>query len=81
VAMRLHISLADDLVAELDRRVGRRRRSAFIGQTVRHALDDERRWDDIEAALDAIADTGHEWDDDPTAWVRAQRAGDPRRVG
>jgi len=79
--MRLHISLADDLVAELDRRVGRRRRSAFIGETVRHALDDERRWEDIEAALEAIPDTGHEWDDDPAAWVRAQRAGDTRRVG
>jgi hypothetical protein len=79
--MRLHISLADDLVAELDRRVGRRRRSAFIGETVRHALDDERRWADIEAALDAIPDTGHEWDEDPGAWVRAQRAGDERRVG
>jgi predicted transcriptional regulator len=81
VAMRLHISLSDDLVAELDRRVGRRRRSAFIGQTVRQALDDERRWEDIEAALEAIPDTGHEWDDDPAAWVRAERAGDARRVG
>jgi hypothetical protein len=59
--MRLHISLADDLVAELDRRVGRRRRSAFIGETIRHALDDERRWEDIDAALEAIPDTGHEW--------------------
>jgi predicted transcriptional regulator len=79
--MRLHISLSDDLVAELDRRVGRRRRSAFIGQTIRQALDDERRWEDIEAALEAIPDTGHEWDDDPAAWVRAERAGDARRVG
>jgi Arc/MetJ family transcription regulator len=79
--MRLHISLEDDLVAELDRRVGRRRRSAFIGQTVRRALEDERRWEDIEAALDAIPATGHEWDEDPGAWVHAQRAGDARRVG
>jgi hypothetical protein len=79
--MRLHISLDADLVAELDRRVGRRRRSAFIAETIRHALDDERRWEDIEAALEAIPDTGHEWDDDPAAWVRAQRTGDARRVG
>jgi Arc/MetJ-type ribon-helix-helix transcriptional regulator len=79
--MRVHISLADDLVAELDRRVGRRRRSAFIGQTIRRALDDERRWEDIEAALDAIPDTGHDWDDDPAGWVEAQRAHDARRVG
>jgi len=81
VAMRLHISLADDLVAELDRRVGRRRRSAFIAQTVQRALDDEQRWQDIEAALDAIPDSGHEWDDDPAGWVSAQRASDLGRVG
>jgi hypothetical protein len=79
--MRLHISLEDDLVAELDRRVGRRRRSAFIGQTIRRALDDERRWEDIEAALAALPATGHGWDEDPGAWVRAQRRGDERRVG
>jgi hypothetical protein len=81
VAMRLHISLDDDLVAQLDRRIGRRRRSAFIAQTVRRALDDERRWEDIESALDAIPASGHDWDDDPAAWVRSQRAGDLRRVG
>jgi Arc/MetJ family transcription regulator len=79
--MRLHISLEDDLVAELDRRVGRRRRSAFIGQTIRKALEDERRWEHIEAALAALPASGHDWDDDPGAWVRAQRHGDVRRVG
>jgi hypothetical protein len=79
--MRLHISLDDDLVAELDRRVGRRRRSAFIAGAVREALDDERRWDLIESALGSIPDTGHDWDDDPAAWVREQRRADPRRVG
>lgn len=79
--MRLHISLDDGLVEELDRRVGRRRRSVFIGETVRRALEDERRWEDIEAGLGALADTGHEWDADPAGWVRAQRFGDPSRVG
>ena len=71
--MRLHIVLEDELVAELDRRAGARRRSAFIGQVVPRALEDERRWDDIEAALGSVADCGHEWDDDPAAWVRRQR--------
>jgi metal-responsive CopG/Arc/MetJ family transcriptional regulator len=79
--MRLHIALDDDLVADLDRRVGPRRRSAFIAELIRRGLEDERRWDDIEAALGAIADTGHEWDDDPATWVRAQRHGDARRAG
>jgi Arc/MetJ family transcription regulator len=78
--MRVHISLDDDLVAELDRRVGRRRRSAFIAATLRKALDEERRWERIEASLGTIPDAGHEWDDDPAAWVRSQRRGDRRRV-
>lgn len=79
--MRLHISLDDSLVARLDERVGPRRRSEYIGETIRLALDDERRWEDIEAAAAAIPDRGHEWDADPAAWVRAQRRGDDRRVG
>ena len=79
--MRLHIALDDDLIAELDRRAGARRRSAFIAQVIRRALEDERRWDDIEAALGTISDTGHEWDEDPADWVRRQRRGDPRRTG
>jgi metal-responsive CopG/Arc/MetJ family transcriptional regulator len=79
--MRLHISLDENLVAELDRRVGRRERSAFIAATLRRALDDERRWEDIEAAVSAVAEEGHAWDSNPAAWVRAQRRGDERRVG
>ncbi len=79
--MRLHISLDDELVEELDRRVGTRRRSSFIAETLRRALDDERRWADIEAGLGALAGEEHEWDTDPAAWVRAQRRSDPTRVG
>jgi hypothetical protein len=79
--MRLHISLPDDLVAELDRRAGARGRSAFIVSAIREALDDERRWDLIESAIGSIPDTGHEWDDDPAGWVREQRFADPDRVG
>jgi Arc/MetJ family transcription regulator len=78
--MRLHITVDDELVAELDQRAGSRRRSAFIAELIRRGLDDERRWDDIEAALGAIPDEGHEWDDDPGEWVRHQRA-DQRRIG
>lgn len=78
--MRLHINVDDALVAELDQRAGARRRSAFITELLRRGLEDERRWDDIEAALGAINDTGHDWDDDPAGWVRAGRA-DPRRTG
>lgn len=79
--MRMHIVLEDELVAELDRRAGRRRRSAFIVELIKRGIDDERRWDDIESSLGALADTEHDWDTDPAAWVRAQRHGDARRVG
>jgi metal-responsive CopG/Arc/MetJ family transcriptional regulator len=79
--MRLHIALEDELVAELDRRVGPRRRSAFISELIKRGLDDERRWEDIEAALGALADTDHDWDADSSAWVRAQRRGDLNRAG
>jgi len=79
--MRVHIALDDGLVAELDRRVGPRRRSAFIADLIRRGLEDEQRWDDIEAALGALSATTHDWDDDPAAWVREQRHGDARRAG
>lgn len=79
--MRVHITLEDDLVARLDERVGSRRRSAFISETVRRALEDERRWEDIEAGLGALAETEHDWDADPAGWVAAQRRGDAKRVG
>ena len=81
MAMRLHISLEDELVEELDARVGPRGRSAFIAETIRRALDEERRWDAIEAALGSIDDVGHAWAEDAAAWVRDQRRTDSDRVG
>jgi len=79
--MRLHISLDNELVWELDQLVGPRGRSPFIANAVRRAVDAERRWRKIESAFGTIADSGHEWDDDPAAWVHAQRRADERRVG
>ncbi len=79
--MRVHVALEDEIVAELDRRVGRRQRSAFIAELIKRGLEDERRWDDVEAALGALAGTTHEWDDDVAGWVRAQRRGVEYRVG
>jgi metal-responsive CopG/Arc/MetJ family transcriptional regulator len=79
--MRVHITLDDALVAQLDTRVGKRRRSAFISETVRRALEDEQRWQVIESGLGMLAERKHEWDADPAGWVRAQREGDPTRVG
>jgi metal-responsive CopG/Arc/MetJ family transcriptional regulator len=81
MAMRLHITLDEELVDELDELVGPRGRSAFIAESVKESVDRKRRWKLIESAAGAISDTGHEWDEDPAAWVHAQRRADPRRVG
>jgi len=81
MAMRVHITLSDDLVRELDRRVGARGRSAFIAGAIREALENEQRWELVESALGAIDDEGHDWDVDPAAWVREQRSADSSRVG
>ena len=79
--MRVHIVVDDDLVRRIDTVAGERGRSGWIVKVVREALDVEERWAAIEAAIGSIPDTGHEWDEDPAAWVRAQRRSDPRRVG
>ncbi len=79
--MRVHIALDDDMVAELDARVGPRRRSSFVAAAVRAALQDERRWAELQASVGALDDHAHEWDQDAAAWVRAQRRGDERRSG
>ena len=81
MCVRVHISLDPRLVKALDKRVGKRKRSAFIADTVRRALEDVRRWEDIEAAIGSISDSGHPWDPDSAAWVHAERRRDPRRVG
>jgi hypothetical protein len=79
--MRVHITLEERLVRELDRRVGSRRRSSYIADAVERALDGDRRWESIEAALGSIPDGGHDWDDDAARWVRDQRRADDQRVG
>lgn len=78
--MRLHILLDDDLVAEIDKRAGQRKRSEFIASVLRDAIDSEQRWDAIEASSGTIEATGHAWDTDSAAWVREQRS-DTKRAG
>ena len=79
--MRLHISLEDEVVAELDRRVGERKRSAFIAAIIRQALDDASRWEQVLASAGSIGPDGGEWGDDPGRWVREERFADSTRVG
>ena len=79
--MRMHIELDDDLVAQVDRIAGPRGRSGFVRTAVERAVRQEMSWAAIEAAAGAIDDEGHDWDDDPAAWVREQRRADTRRAG
>ena len=79
--MRVHITLDEADVKRLDARVGARRRSSFIAEAVRRALDDERRWELIESAIGSVDGTGHDWDPDAAGWVRSQRHADSRRIG
>ncbi|HWL36403.1 MAG TPA: hypothetical protein VNQ77_09425 [Frankiaceae bacterium] len=72
--MRMHIVVDDDLVERIDRLAGERGRSGWIVKVIKERLDTEERWAAIEAGIGCIADTGHEWDEDPAAWVREQRA-------
>jgi hypothetical protein len=65
---------------DADREQRRRHRGGASARADQSA-EDKRRWDEIIASLGSIPDHGHEWDEDPAAWVRAQRRGDPRRVG
>jgi metal-responsive CopG/Arc/MetJ family transcriptional regulator len=79
--MRVHIELDDALVEEIDQRAGSRNRSEYIRRAIAAALQESRRWDMIHSAAGAITASGHDWDDDPAAWVRSQRRGDARRIG
>jgi len=77
----MHIELDPLLVAQVDELAGPRGRSGFVRDAVEHAVRQARRWEDIKSAAGAISDEGHEWDDDPAAWVRAQRFADERHSG
>ena len=79
--MRMHIELDDAVVGEIDAIAGLRRRSVFVREAIIEALERHRRAMHLRKAAGVLRDSEHEWDDDPAAWVRRQRSGDPRRVG
>jgi predicted transcriptional regulator len=78
--MRVHISLDDDLVREIDELVGPRGRSAFLAEAARSAVE-QRRWRLIRSAVGSMSDQGHPWDPDVAEWVHGSRRADPRLPG
>jgi predicted transcriptional regulator len=77
----MHIELDDELVRRIDGVAGHRGRSTFVRRAIAAALEQAERWELIRSARGSIPDAGHDWDDDPAAWVHAQRFSDDRRVG
>jgi len=79
--MRFHIHIDDAIMKRVDALAGPRGRSEFTRKALLAAVDHAERRKRFEKAVGGIADSGHEWDDDPAAWVRTMRRADPRRVG
>ena len=74
--MRLHVHLDDEIVDQLDERCGPRERSAFIVNAITRALEFERQWDALDAAIGSVQTRGHAWQADPLQWVRGERLAD-----
>jgi metal-responsive CopG/Arc/MetJ family transcriptional regulator len=77
VRIATNLSLPRDLVEELDSVAGKRNRSAFVEEAIRHRLRREHLRRMIEETAGSL-DTGNypEWEtsEDVVAWVRARRA-------
>jgi metal-responsive CopG/Arc/MetJ family transcriptional regulator len=79
--MRLHIELDDEIVRAIDEVSGHRGRSRFIRDAIESALRHHSQRELLSAARGSISAVGHDWDEDPSAWVRRQRRLDRRSVG
>jgi len=75
VAMKIWVTLSDDLVRRIDRLVGPQRRGASVAKAVERALENEQRWTFIGSALTMIDEGGPERDTDVGRWVPDQRRG------
>ena len=81
--MRAHVVLPDDLVDEIDRLVGKRRRSAFIAEAARDRVRREGLLRALKETAGVLKAEDHpEWADSRkvAAWVRKQRRQSDRRL-
>lgn len=77
--MRTHVVLPKELVEEVDRLVGQRKRSAFLTEAVSEKVARERRDRALARTAGFLAPGSHpEWasPEDVSAWVRELRAFD-----
>jgi len=79
-AKRTHVVLSDELVKEIDKRVGSRQRSLFITQAAERELMRLRQLDALDAVAGAWKDKDHpELKQGADQWVRKLRQETERR--
>lgn len=74
--VRTHVLLPKDVVEEIDRRVGPRRRSEFLARAAERELEAEdrlRAFDEFAGSLKDVDIPGWETSESATEWVRKQR--------
>ena len=77
---RAHVILPVDLVADIDKLVGKRRRSAFLTEVARDEIQRRQQRDALHAAKGAWKDEDHpELKDGSAAWVRQMRSESEKR--
>ena len=77
--VRTHVVFPKDLLAAVDRLVGRRKRSAFLTAAVAEKVERERLGRALEVTAGFLAEDAHaEWEtpEQVSAWVRGLRAVD-----
>ena len=81
--MRTHVRLPEDLVREVDRMVGSRRRSRFVEEAIRGQLKRQKLTTALEKVAGSLKDVdvpGWETPEAASAWVAESRAEDDRRI-
>ncbi len=81
VSRRAHVILPVDLVADIDKLVGKRGRSAFLAEIARDEIQRRRQRDTLCAARGAWKDEDHpELKDGAAAWVSKMRSESETRL-
>ena len=81
--MRTHIIVSEELLKEVDRLAGRRKRSRFIEYAIREKLSREALSVALEESAGVLALTDYpEWEtpESASAWVRSGRREDDKRL-
>ncbi len=81
--IRTHVILPKDLVDEVDRVVGQRRRSEFVADALRAKLAHVRQGEALRAAAGMLNPADYpQWStpEKTSAWVREQRDDDTKRL-